>query len=129
MEVIQKRLLYDYCICRAISSRIKYSNILRKLRITTAICNCGRNRKICEAFVKTKKSIQDLEREMLNGQSIQGPATAEAIFMMLKKHNLISRFPLLIAVHQICKQQLSPNLLIERLRECKGKLPDKWMKM
>ncbi|VDN90673.1 unnamed protein product [Brugia pahangi] len=83
------------CICRAISSRIKYSNILRKLRITdfTAICNSGRNRKICEAFVKTKKSIQDLEREMLDGQSIQGPATAEAIFMMLKKHNLISRFP------------------------------------
>uniref|UniRef100_A0AAF5PK74 Glycerol-3-phosphate dehydrogenase [NAD(+)] n=1 Tax=Wuchereria bancrofti TaxID=6293 RepID=A0AAF5PK74_WUCBA len=93
-----------------------------------ATCNSGHNRKICEAFVKTRKSIQDLEREMLNGKSIQGPATAQAIFMMLKKHNIISRFPLFFAVHQIFKQQLSPNLLIERLRECKGELPDKWMK-
>ncbi|MCP9262902.1 Glycerol-3-phosphate dehydrogenase [NAD(+)] [Dirofilaria immitis] len=89
-----------------------------------ATCISGRNRKICEAFVKTRKSIENLEREMLNGQSIQGPLTAEVIFMILKKHNMLSRFPLFVAVHQICKQQLSPNLLIERLRECKNKLSD-----
>uniref|UniRef100_A0AAF5PK78 Glycerol-3-phosphate dehydrogenase [NAD(+)] n=1 Tax=Wuchereria bancrofti TaxID=6293 RepID=A0AAF5PK78_WUCBA len=72
-----------------------------------ATCNSGRNRKICEAF---------------------GPATAEAIFMMLTKHNMISRFPLFFAAHQICKQQLSSNFLMERLRKCKGELPDKWVK-
>ncbi|VBB30714.1 unnamed protein product [Acanthocheilonema viteae] len=90
-------------------------------------CTSGRNRKICEAFVKTKKSIQDLECEILNGQNVQGPATAEAIFVMLKKHNMISKFPLFIAVYQICREQLSPNLLIARLRECKGELPKNWL--
>ncbi|CAG9533315.1 unnamed protein product [Cercopithifilaria johnstoni] len=59
-----------------------------------ATCTSGRNRKIYEAFIKTKKSIQELEQEMLNGQSFQDPATAEAIFVMLKKHNMISRFPI-----------------------------------
>lgn len=84
-----------------------------------ATCTSGRDRIICEAFVKTKKSIQDLEREMLNGRSIQGPTTAEAIFVMLKKRNMISRFPLFVTVYQICTEQLSPSLLIERLRNAR----------
>ncbi|OZC08085.1 glycerol-3-phosphate dehydrogenase [NAD(P)+ ] [Onchocerca flexuosa] len=87
-------------------------------------CTSGRNRKICEAFVKTRKSIKDLEREMLNGQSVQGPMTAEAVFIMLKKHDMLSRFPLFVVVHQICRKELSPSLLIECLRQCENKLPD-----
>uniref|UniRef100_A0A1I8E9Q5 Glycerol-3-phosphate dehydrogenase [NAD(+)] n=1 Tax=Wuchereria bancrofti TaxID=6293 RepID=A0A1I8E9Q5_WUCBA len=55
-----------------------------------ATCSAGRNRKICEAFVKTGKSIKELEQEMLNGQSAQGPLTAEEVYLMLKKHNMIS---------------------------------------
>lgn len=31
----------------------------------------GRNRKCSEAFVKTGKSIVELEKEMLNGQKLQ----------------------------------------------------------
>lgn len=33
----------------------------------------GRNRKVSEAFVKSGKSIKELEAEMLNGQKLQGP--------------------------------------------------------
>ncbi|VDN03907.1 unnamed protein product [Thelazia callipaeda] len=92
-----------------------------------ATCSAGRNRKICEAFVKTGKSIKQLEQEMLNGQSAQGPMTAEEIYLMLKKHNMVTRylflqmtvsFPLFSAVHQICQQQISPDCLIRSLREC-----------
>lgn len=83
-----------------------------------ATCSGGRNRKVCEAFIKTGKSLKELEKELLNGQSAQGPMTAEEVYLMLKKHNMVSRFPLFVAVHQICQRQISPDLLVTRLREC-----------
>uniref|UniRef100_A0A915PEN2 Glycerol-3-phosphate dehydrogenase [NAD(+)] n=1 Tax=Setaria digitata TaxID=48799 RepID=A0A915PEN2_9BILA len=82
-----------------------------------ATCSAGRNRKICEAFVKTGKSMKQLEQEMLNGQSAQGPLTAEEVYLMLKKHNMVSRFPLFSAVHQICQGEISPDHLVAHLRE------------
>jgi hypothetical protein len=38
-------------------------------QVTT--CYGGRNRKVAEAFVLQKKSIEQLEAEMLNGQKLQ----------------------------------------------------------
>uniref|UniRef100_A0A1I7UHJ3 Glycerol-3-phosphate dehydrogenase [NAD(+)] n=1 Tax=Caenorhabditis tropicalis TaxID=1561998 RepID=A0A1I7UHJ3_9PELO len=51
--------------------------------ITT--CYGGRNRKVCEAFVKTGKTLAEVEKELLNGQSAQGPLTAEEVYLMMKK--------------------------------------------
>ncbi|KAL4655704.1 glycerol-3-phosphate dehydrogenase NAD(+), cytoplasmic [Arapaima gigas] len=68
--------------------------------ITT--CYGGRNRKIAEAFARTGKSIEELEKEMLNGQKLQGPATAAEIHHILKHKNLVEKFPLFNAVYQIC---------------------------
>lgn len=44
----------------------------------------GRNRRVSEAFVKSGKTIKELETEMLNGQKLQGPITAEEVNFMLK---------------------------------------------
>lgn len=52
----------------------------------------GRNRKVSEAFVKTGKSIKDLETEMLNGQKLQGPITAEEVNFMLKNKNMQEKY-------------------------------------
>lgn len=41
--------------------------------ITT--CNGGRNRRVAEAFVRTGKSFDLLEKELLNGQKLQGTLT------------------------------------------------------
>lgn len=68
--------------------------------ITT--CYGGRNRKVAEAFAKTGKSIEELEREMLNGQKLQGPQTSAELNHILKAKNLVDKFPLFTAVHQIC---------------------------
>ncbi|XP_046881118.1 glycerol-3-phosphate dehydrogenase 1b [Hypomesus transpacificus] len=68
--------------------------------ITT--CYGGRNRKVGEAFAKTGKSIEELEKEMLNGQKLQGPATASEVHHILKIKNLVDKFPLFNAVYQIC---------------------------
>uniref|UniRef100_A0A674D9R3 Glycerol-3-phosphate dehydrogenase [NAD(+)] n=1 Tax=Salmo trutta TaxID=8032 RepID=A0A674D9R3_SALTR len=68
--------------------------------ITT--CYGGRNRKVAEAFAKTSKSIEELEAEMLNGQKLQGPQTSAEVFKILKKRDMVSKFPLFASVYQIC---------------------------
>ncbi|KAL1251780.1 hypothetical protein QQF64_019576 [Cirrhinus molitorella] len=70
--------------------------------ITT--CYGGRNRKIGEAFARTGKTIEELEKELLNGQKLQGPATAAEVHQILKHKNLVEKFPLFNAVYQICFQ-------------------------
>ncbi|XP_043247946.1 glycerol-3-phosphate dehydrogenase [NAD(+)], cytoplasmic-like isoform X1 [Colletes gigas] len=82
--------------------------------ITT--CYGGRNRKVSEAFVKTGKTIVELEKEMLNGQKLQGPFTAEEVNYMLKARNMENRFPLFTAIHRICIGEIKATELIEYIR-------------
>merc|ERR1712215_453252 len=82
--------------------------------ITT--CYGGRNRKISEAFVTLKKSMVELEKEMLNGQKLQGPETAAEVNYVLKAKGLESEFPLFTTVHRICIGQIPPEKLIDCLK-------------
>jgi glycerol-3-phosphate dehydrogenase (NAD+) len=47
-------------------------------------CYGGRNRRVSEAFVKTGKSLEELEKELLNGQKLQGYQTCNEVVTMLK---------------------------------------------
>jgi len=82
--------------------------------ITT--CYGGRNRKVSEAFIIKKKSIADLEAEMLNGQKLQGPETAAEVNYMLKARGLEDQFPLFTTVHKICIGELPPEQLLDSMR-------------
>jgi len=82
--------------------------------ITT--CYGGRNRKVSEAFVTRKKSIAELETEMLNGQKLQGPETAAEVNYVLRAKGLEEEFPLFTAVHRICIGELKPEQLLESLK-------------
>lgn len=79
-------------------------------------CYGGRNRKVAEAFVKSNKSIEELEKEMLNGQKLQGPETAEEVFTMLNKKNMLDRFPLFVAIHRICSREIPPSEMIQCIK-------------
>ncbi|XP_058795211.1 glycerol-3-phosphate dehydrogenase [NAD(+)], cytoplasmic-like isoform X1 [Phymastichus coffea] len=96
----------------------KISTFFESCGVADLITTCygGRNRKVSEAFVKTGKSIEELEKEMLNGQKLQGPATAEEVNGMLKGANATDKFPLFTAVHLICTKQLKPQDLIDQIR-------------
>ncbi|XP_071251802.1 glycerol-3-phosphate dehydrogenase 1-like protein [Salvelinus alpinus] len=48
------------------------------------------------------KTIEVLEQEMLNGQKLQGPATSAEVYHILKQKGLVDKFPLFVAVYQIC---------------------------
>jgi len=82
--------------------------------ITT--CYGGRNRKVSQAFITSKKSIAELETELLNGQKLQGPETAAEVNYMLKAKNLESEFPLFTQIHKICIGEAAPVSIIEAMR-------------
>ncbi|KAI4477081.1 hypothetical protein M0804_013082 [Polistes exclamans] len=96
----------------------KLSTFLESCGVADLITTCygGRNRKVSEAFVKTGKTIEELEKEMLNGQKLQGPFTAEEVNYMLKSKNMENKFPLFTAVHRICIGQLKAADLIDCIR-------------
>ncbi|KAM6307979.1 glycerol-3-phosphate dehydrogenase [NAD(+)], cytoplasmic isoform 2-T2 [Podargus strigoides] len=80
------------------------STFLESCGIADLITTCygGRNRKVAEAFAKTGKSIEQLEKELLNGQKLQGPPTSAELHRILKSKNAVDKFPLFTAVYQIC---------------------------
>ncbi|KAI8424359.1 hypothetical protein MSG28_002893 [Choristoneura fumiferana] len=68
----------------------KLSTFFESCGVADLITTCygGRNRRVAEAFVKTGRSIKELEDEMLNGQKLQGPITAEEVNHMLANKNM-----------------------------------------
>lgn len=88
--------------------------------ITT--CFGGRNRKVAEAFVRSRKSIEDLEIEILNGQKLQGPSTAKDISDMLRSKGCEAEFPLFVSVYKICYEGMPPELLVYEIGNVESKL-------
>ncbi|KAF6206737.1 hypothetical protein GE061_017973 [Apolygus lucorum] len=83
--------------------------------VKTFYANC-KNRRVSEAFVTTGRTIEDLEKEMLNGQKLQGPITAHEVNHMLAARKMEEKFPLFTAVHMICKKKIEPKQLIDYLK-------------
>ncbi|XP_014092604.3 glycerol-3-phosphate dehydrogenase [NAD(+)], cytoplasmic isoform X1 [Bactrocera oleae] len=96
----------------------KLSTFFESCGVADLITTCygGRNRRVAEAFVKTGKTIAELETELLNGQKLQGPPTAEEVNYMLKNKGLEEKFPLFTAIHKICSNQLKVQDLIDCIR-------------
>lgn len=51
-------------------------------------CYGGRNRKVSAAFASSDKTLAELEKELLNGQKLQGPETAKEVNVLLKSKNM-----------------------------------------
>ncbi|KAI8375270.1 NAD-dependent glycerol-3-phosphate dehydrogenase [Choanephora cucurbitarum] len=77
--------------------------------ITT--CNGGRNRKVAEAFVQTRKPIEQLEAELLNGQKLQGTLTAQEVNQFLKARDMEKEFPLFTTVYRVVYEGADPELI------------------
>ncbi|KAK1926761.1 glycerol-3-phosphate dehydrogenase [Papiliotrema laurentii] len=72
--------------------------------ITT--CYGGRNRKCAEEFAKTGQPFEELERKLLNGQKLQGTATAEEVNTFLTARRRAHAYPLFEKVYKISFQGL-----------------------
>lgn len=72
-----------------------------------AACFGGRHRRVSEAFIKTNKSWDELELEMLNGQKLQGVQTLQQIMTMLEKYGNKNRYPIFNKIYKIAFQKFS----------------------
>lgn len=66
-------------------------------------------------MAETNKSLKEIEKEDLNGQSLQGPGTAKEVYLYLEGKNLLDQFPLFRDAHLICEQKIKPNVFLENL--------------
>lgn len=72
-------------------------------------CAGGRNRLCAMEFVKTGKSMEQLEKELLSGQKLQGAATALEVHELLTARDLVREFPLFTAVYRIVYEGVPPT--------------------
>ncbi|XP_040565466.1 glycerol-3-phosphate dehydrogenase [NAD(+)], cytoplasmic [Lepeophtheirus salmonis] len=78
----------------------------------------GRNRALSEEFAKQypNNSFEDLEKEMLNGQKLQGPLTAKEVANVIKTKKLEKKFPLFVTINAICEKEIPPQDLLESVQ-------------
>ncbi|KAJ3367330.1 hypothetical protein GGF31_007581 [Allomyces arbusculus] len=81
--------------------------------ITT--CSGGRNRRVAEAMVTTGKPLDVLEKEMLNGQKLQGTLTAKEVYEILSRQNLTHEFPLFTVIYRISFESLPASHIVRDL--------------
>ncbi|MQL97703.1 hypothetical protein Taro_030402 [Colocasia esculenta] len=106
---------------------VKDSTFLESCGIADLITTCfgGRNRKVAEAFARCggKRSFDELEAELLQGQKLQGVSTAKELYEVLGHRGLQGFFPLFTTVHEICIGHLPPSALVECSSEMTSKFP------
>ncbi|KAK9113575.1 hypothetical protein Syun_020372 [Stephania yunnanensis] len=98
-------------------SSVKDNTFFESCGVADLITTClgGRNRKVAEAFARNggKRSFDELEAEMLQGQKLQGVSTAKEVYEVLSKRGWQELFPLFTTVHEITIGHLPPSAIVE----------------
>ncbi|CAI9111158.1 OLC1v1011309C2 [Oldenlandia corymbosa var. corymbosa] len=96
---------------------VKDSTFFESCGVADLITTClgGRNRKCAEAFARNggKRSFDELEAEMLQGQKLQGVSTAKEVYEVLRHRGWLELFPLFATVHEICSGHYPPSAIVE----------------
>merc|ERR1712176_1161246 len=95
---------------------VKDGTFLESCGVADLITTCfgGRNRKCAEAFVRGKgvRSWEEIEKELLGGQKLQGTLTAQEIWPVMKEHKLCERLPLLTTIYEIAFESKNPRSIV-----------------
>ncbi|CAK9180446.1 unnamed protein product [Ilex paraguariensis] len=98
-------------------SSVKDNTFFESCGVADLITTClgGRNRKCADAFARNggKRSFDELEAELLQGQKLQGVSTAKEVYEVLNHRGWLELFPLFTTVHEICIGHLPPSAIVE----------------
>ncbi|WVR05919.1 glycerol-3-phosphate dehydrogenase (NAD(+)) [Kwoniella sp. DSM 27419] len=97
------------------SQRETFSNESAGIADLITTCYGGRNRKCAEEFAKTGQSFDIIEKKLLNGQKLQGTATAEEVHNFLRARKRVYAYPLFEKVYQIAFEGMAPKQLVQGL--------------
>jgi len=115
--VIRIGLLEMMALGQALFPTVKTETFFESCGVADLITTCfgGRNRKVAEAFVKSggAKTFDDLEKELLGGQKLQGVLTSLEVQEVLRKQNLERKFPLFTTINRIVTQQIDPIRIVD----------------
>ncbi|KAK4845729.1 hypothetical protein QYF36_008403 [Acer negundo] len=104
-------------LSKLLFSSVKDSTFFESCGVADLITTClgGRNRKVAEAFAKSggKRSFDDLEAEMLQGQKLQGVLTAREVYEVLSHRGWLELFPLFATVHEISIGHLPSSAIVK----------------
>lgn len=103
--IIRIGLLEMIKFCKTFYSGIADETFLESCGVADLITTCfgGRNRKCADAYAKAggKKSLEEIEAEILGGQKLQGTLTAKEVNHVLKMKGMEHEFPLFTTVYKI----------------------------
>ncbi|KAL7424749.1 hypothetical protein Q5752_000433 [Cryptotrichosporon argae] len=97
------------------SKRETFSNESAGIADLITTCYGGRNRKCAEEFVKSGQPFDVIERRLLNGQKLQGTATAEEVNAFLVARKRVRAYPLFERVFNIAFNGLPAKELVRGL--------------
>jgi len=100
---------------------VQYTTFLQSSGVADLITTCygGRNRKCAEAFARAggRKSFEELEVELLNGQKLQGTLTAKEVHEVLQRQKLMKEFPFFEVIYDIVYEGRPVEQFLQELSE------------
>ena len=122
-------LLEMSAFCKHFFEGVRDDTFLQSCGMADLITTCygGRNRKCAEAYAqaralqRTKRWTErdctelwtKLEKDLLNGQKLQGTLTAKEVYTVLSAKNLLQSYPLMKTIYEISFQGLPVQSIVD----------------
>jgi len=113
--IIRIGLLEMQKFCAKYYEGVKTATFFESCGVADLITTCygGRNRKCAEAFAKTGDDWEKIEKDLLNGQKLQGTLTAKEVYEVMKRTDGIADFPLFHMIYKISFEGVPVAKLVE----------------
>ena len=107
--------MFDFATWYFPDRNCKLETLLESCGVADLIATAygGRNHKCAVEFVKTGKDFEEIEKELLNGQKLQGTIAAREIYELLKIRKAVKKYPLLSTIHLIATKQVPVKTILD----------------